>query len=242
MWWLIKILVLIISLNLVNKEARWHNTLNNACYLHFSVASSTFRMYKFVLIFLKKKKWLGQEKTHYFSNIHMSTGTNSRVVVLLYIDLIAVSSSVSLLPCWEVNVWGFCLHVQSQKLITTAILKYRAGNETVKLWFLQLSVGRDMYWEFLMDWSTQSQQRVRTWRYSVCVCVCARALMCLGVSVCVYALTCLCACTAVCICVLPYVCVCDLRKNKSENKSLKQIFPWLCMSKYLHCTDILWEF
>lgn len=207
MWWLIKILVLIISLNLVNKEAQWHNTLNNACYLHFSVASSTFRMYKFVLIFLKKKKWLGQEKTHYFSNIHMSTGTNSRAVVLLYIDLIAVSSSVSLLPCWEVNVWGFCLHVQSQKLITTAILKYRAGNETVKLWFLQLSVGRDMYWEFLMDWSTQSQQRVRTWRYRVCVCVCARTHVfgCLCLCVCTHVFVCMhCCmhlCASICLCV-----------------------------------------
>lgn len=147
----------------------------------------------------RRKKWLGQEKTHYFSNIHMSTGTNSRAVVLLYIDLIAVSSSVSLLPCWEVNVWGFCLHVQSQKLITTAILKYRAGNETVKLWFLQLSVGRDMYWEFLMDWSTQSQQRVRTWRYRVCVraCVCMSVYSCVWVYVLLY----------VFVCFLMFVCV-----------------------------------
>lgn len=48
---------------------------------------------------LIQKNFLGREETHHFSDVQMRTGNNFLAVALLYIDLIAVSPSVSLLPC-----------------------------------------------------------------------------------------------------------------------------------------------
>lgn len=75
----------------------------------------------------------------------MSIGNNTIAFVLLYVDMTAVSSSVSLFPFWEANIRDYCLRVQSQKLIMIAALQGSAGNQTVKLWFLEWSVGSAMY-------------------------------------------------------------------------------------------------
>ena len=71
------------------KRPQLNNTfwINNAQYMNFSDFFLGFSWYKSAPVFLKKKYYLREKKTYYFSNIFMSSGNDSIAFVLLDVDI-----------------------------------------------------------------------------------------------------------------------------------------------------------